>query len=179
MTTTLEQQKAEAASKMIRATLHPAIVTMLAKPKLSTTEQALLDALEAAVEYGLVLAKEITELKAPKPEVSHHISCASRRHRCSGETECNCTPVAYEPATKTRANLPPFSQQPGPDPTYTEWTLQMWPRRSNVDHFEVTVVAPSADEALSRALSLYPGHAWEGLTDTGRPVRRLGDSPQA
>lgn len=139
--TTASEKKAEAASKMVHAATHPVIVALLAKPELSTTEQALLD----AIVYGTY----------------------------------NCTPVAYEPATKTRANLPPFSQQPGPDPTYTEWTLQMWPRRSNVDHFEVSVVASNADEALSRALSAYPGHAWEGLTDTGRPVRRLGDSPQA
>lgn len=120
-------------------------------------------------------------IMAVEQEKSHHISCATRRPGV-GVTQCDCTPVAYGtlPPEAEAKKIKDFSIN-GQDlpPAPTEWTLQMWPRRSNVDHFEVKVVASSADEALSRALSAYPGHAWEGLTDTERPVRRLGDNPQA
>ena len=134
------------------------------------------------VEEGLPPLYQVT-IMAVEKEKSHHISCATRRPGV-GVTQCDCTPVPYQEKKRPRliefdlpvrqtADLTEEAQSP------TEWTLQMWPRRSNVDHFEVKVVASSADEALSRALSAYPGHAWEGLTDTERPVRRLGDNPQA
>lgn len=100
-----------------------------------------------------------------KEEVSHHISCHTR---LKIGAPCSCTPVPYEEKGT------PVSLKPGGPvlfhilkPTVNRWTLRMWPRNSKSPAVKVEVMAKDKEEALSKALSLCPGHAWDNLTDTG------------
>lgn len=89
-----------------------------------------------------------------EPEVSHHISCATRRRNL--QLGCDCVPKPYT------TQAPPKVQ-----PLNTLWTVLVRPRNSNADWQLIKVVAGSADQATSHILARYPGHAWAELTDTG------------
>lgn len=139
------------------------------------------EVLGLAEQYKAWLDKQEPVEKPEPVELSHHITCASRMQFRDKphERPCDCNPVPYEEPTKTAANLPPFSEQPGPDPTFRKgtpvslkpkvnrWTLRMWNRNIKSPAVKVEVMAKDKKEALSKALSLCPGHAWDNLTDTG------------
>lgn len=103
--------------------------------------------------------------RAKEPEVSHHISCSSRK---GSAFKCTCQPV-------------PYMQVPKPADQLTLWTVLVRPRNTNGTWQLVKVVAGSADQATSIITAQYPGHAWSDLTDTGelppKPGPRLPFPP--
>lgn len=57
----------------------------------------------------------------------------------------------------------------------TRYTMKLRPRNSNTSKwFDFEVIAVNADEALSKALSQYPGHTWGELTDTEEKWEQVG-----
>lgn len=148
---------------------------------MTTNAQAALQAAATAFSGRMkaVIAEEVLSLAVhykawldstePPEEVSHHISCVSRRN-----IECNCTPVPYRdrliewdlPVRQT-ADLAPHPH-PG-DGRYPKhlWKMDLRPRNTKEENFELTVVAGDEGEAISRAISAYPGHSWSNVRDTG------------